>query len=1097
MKKICLLAIVCLSCGVVSAQSSVLSSGDWWRLRVEATGMYRVTTAEVPGLQGAAVGSIGLYGAGGDQLSTYNSETPTSDLRPLAVDVRDGNGNGVFDAGDELLFFGEGTDVWRYDTWDARWEMRRHAYATANCYYLTTAAAEPRRIATAAAVEPDTVLTSYTAVTAVHNDMVNVFHTGQTWLGEKFSGTVGSRSFTLSLPAAATGIKLRYALASKSSTTCYFDVSTQGISNRHVIISSAVYATYLEATANHTRTLTFNITYLPGEGTAEGYLDFIEMSGFVPLTFGGGQMVVHNERHRGSTARYEIGGTGAGTRVWEVTKAGAEREMALAGGAWSDSTGAGRCYAVFDGSSYLAPAAVTKLANQDLHGSAQADYVIVCNSAFKSQAQRLAALHEVMDGYTTAVVTDGQVYNEFSSGKPDPMAIRAYMRHLRQTYPEAAPRWLLLFGKATYDPRDLLGYGLPTVVTYETPSSFDEDGISFCSDDMMGYLDAAEHGSSSESLDIGIGRLPAKNAAEADRMVDKIEGYMTHRDLAEGNGRGDWRNYVVLLADDADPSRTGDTSFAHSSESTARRIKSLFPTLNIERLYADAYRQQSGAIGSFYPDLNNALRQRMNYGCLLLNYVGHGSLKYIGTERYIEPSDVAAYANRDRLPLMVTSTCSYGWHDHPDDESGAELCLLADGAAIGVVSASRPISHTERFNTDLILYVLNPANTVGDALRMAKNRTAVSMSIGLTGDPALRLSVPQNRVVVTHVDGRAVQEGVADTATALSEVTVRGEVRDADGQLLEDFEGMVYPIVFDRETESHTLANDNPGTEVSFMQQKSILYKGSEPVNGGRFEYRFTVPRDVPYQYDFGKLSHYAVSGTEDAAGSYGQLLLGGLNEEVEISETRPEIRLFMGDTNFLSGGLTDENPTLVALLRDSVGINSFGSGLGHDITAMLDDNGGSLVVLNDFYEPDVDDSRSGTLRYTFSGLEPGVHKLTLKVWNFWGYSNSETILFRVRGGDTASFSRLKAYPNPATGYVNIHFETNNPSAVESATLNIYSSHGAVVCSFAPTVTDGSYVVGPVRWDVDGMAPGVYMARMLVTTADGETYQSTAKVIVR
>jgi hypothetical protein len=1080
-----------------AAQSSVLSSGDWWRLRAEGTGMYRVTVADVPGLQGAAVGSIGLYGAGGGQLSTYNRETPTADLQPVAIDVRDANGNGVFDAADAVLFFGEGADVWRYDGSDMRWELRRHAYARANYYYLTTAAAAPLRIAPVASASADTVLRHYTAVAAVNNDLVNIFGTGQTWLGEKFTATVASRTFTLSLPATATDIKLRYALASHSSATGVFSVRTQGLSVSHSISSAMVYGTWLEATNAAVRDLTFTIGYSAGEGTAEGYLDFIEMSGRVPLSFGGGQLVVRDVRGGGQVAAYAAEGASGSMRVWDVSDAGRERELATADGMWSDSTGGARQYVLFDGSSFLSPAGVERVKNQDLHGNGPVDYVIVCNGTFKGVASRLASLHEVMDNVSATVVTDEEVYNEFSSGKQDPMAIRSYMRWLRNRWPDAPPRWLLLMGKATYDPKDIEGRGLPTVATYETPFSFDEEGVSFCSDDFMGYLDEDEHGSSSESLDIAVGRLPAKSVAEATHMVDKIEGYMTRRDLTEGSGRGDWRNYVALLADDADPSRVGDTAFASSSEKTADRIKERFPRLNIDRLYADAYRQQSGAIGSYYPDLNNALRKRMDYGCLLLNYVGHGSLKYIGTERYIEPSDLAAYANKDRLPMLVASTCSYGWHDKTDEESGAELCLLADGGMVAVVSAARPISHTERFNTDLVVNALDPANTIGDALRMAKNRTSVSPSIGLTGDPALRLSVPSNRVVVTEIDGRAIDTAVADTATALSVVTVRGEVQNAEGALLTDFDGMIYPIVFDRETWSSTLANDNPGAEVRFRQQKSIFYKGSERVSGGVFEYSFTVPKDVPYEYDFGKLSHYAVSGSEDASGYYGNILFGGLNEDAGIYETRPEIRLFMGDTNFRSGGLTGENPTLVALLSDKVGINAFGSGLGHDITATLDGGTGKLVVLNDFYEQDVEDSRKGTVRYSFSGLEPGVHALTLKVWNIWGYSNSATILFRVRGEDTVCFSKLRAYPNPAKEYATLHYETNGVAAIESAVLQIYSSHGALVHTCTPTLSEGSFVVGPVRWDLSGVAPGIYMARMLVTTKDGETHQAATKVVVR
>lgn len=1085
-----------LSGRVVVAQSSVLADGQWWQLKVDAAGIYRVGVAEIPSLQGAAVGSIGLYGMGGEMLSTNNAVTPTSDLQPVAVDVVDVNGNGLFDVADYILFYGEGTDVWRYDTYDARWELRRHSYATSNYYYLTTSATSPLRISGVGAMEADVTVGTYTAVVAVNNDLTSVMHTGQLWMGEKFSSGITSRNFTLTLPATASNIKLRYALAINSSLPSSFSFSTSGLSRSHRFGGRDAYGSWLEATSSQARSLTFEIRFTPGESTAEGWLDYIEMTGKVPLSYGGGQTIVRTEEAAGQVAAYTIGG-GLTPRVWDVTRAGQEREMSVADGRWTDSCGEARQYVMFDLSSLKTPAAVTALANQDLHGGPQADFVIVCNPAFRQQADRLANLHAVVDDITVTVVTDREVYNEFSSGKQDPMAIRAYMRHLRATYPDASPRWLLLFGKASYDPRDIMGLGLPTVVTYETTTSFGDDGASYCSDDIMGYLDPTETGSPLQTLDIGVGRLPARNTAEADAMVDKIEGYMMRRDLAENNGRGDWRNSVTLLADDADVGHPGDTSFAHSSEVTASRIKQQFPYINIDRLYADAFRQQSGAIGSFYPDLNNALRQRMNYGCVILNYVGHGSQKYIGTERYIEPSDIDGYSNYDRLPLLVASTCSYGWQDLPDDLCGSEMCLHARGGMVGVVSAARPISHTERFDTDVILFALDPANTIGDALRMAKNHTSVSPCIGLLGDPALHLSVPTNRVVVTAVGDHQVQPGVVDTATVLSEVTVRGEIRGADGTLLSDFDGMVYPIVFDRETQATTLANDNPGTELCFVQQKSVLYKGSERVEGGRFEYTFTVPRDVQYQYDYGRLSHYAVSGTEDATGSYSNILFGGMNEDVVISEVRPEIRLFIGDTNFRNGGLADENPTLVALLADSVGINAFGSGLGHDITATLDGIAGSIVVLNDFYQPDIDNPRSGEVRYTFSDITPGVHTLTLKAWNIWGYSSEATISFCVRPSSAPGVSALTVSPNPATDYALFHYEVSSPDKVSSATLQIYTIQGALVKSFIPVALGDSRVLGPVRWDLSDVQPGFYIARMMVTFEDGEVRQSTTKVVVR
>ena len=1097
-----ILALCLLTTLAAAAQGgSPLSSGQWWSLEVRECGAYRVTVSDVPALQGAAVNAIGLYGSDGAVLPLANSDLPDGALNPLPIEVVDRNGNGVFDANDELHFYGEGTGRWRYKTTDRRWEHIQHPYASSNFYYLTTTAAQPLRIATAGTTTADTVVSDYSAVARWENDLENIFESGQIWMGEKFSTTVQQRSFTLSLPSGSGAVRLRYALASTSSVASAFRVHCGSFSQTHYIQPSVVYNTLLESMAAAGTVPTFDITFIPGESTANGYLDYLELNTYAPLTFGGGQKIVRNERGTGRTVGYHCNGTSA-MRVWDVSDPQQVRELPVANSQWADPLTAAKSYLLFDGSTYLTPASVSTVANQDLAGMAAADYIIVCHPALLAQGERLATLHSIMDGLDAVAVTDRQVYNEFSSGKPDPMAFRALLRHLTKAHPDHEPQYIAFLGKATYDPRDILGAasnGLTTVVTYQSVNSFDDEGGSICSDDMVGYLDDDENGTASQSLDVAVGRLPAKNLAEATHLVDKIEAYMMRRDLdddASGNP-GDWRNYVALLADDADPSHPGDTIFAHSSEYAAQQIKARFPDLNIDRLYADAYHQQSGAIGSFYPELNNALRQRVNYGCLLLNYIGHGSAKYIGTERYIEPSDIAAYTNRDRLPLVVTSTCSYGRHDSPTELCGAELFVLAETGAIAVVSATRKVSHVQRFNTDVILFSLDTAHSIGEALRLAKNRTAVSMSFGLTGDPALYLSRPRNRVVVTEINHRPVTDGVDDTATVLSEVTISGEVRDPNGNLLDDFDGWVYPVVFDREMRSHTLANDNPGTEVAFMQQKSMLYKGTEAVSGGRFEYHFTVPRDVAYQYAHGKLSHYARSGNDDAAGSYTNILFGGFDENAQIGDACPTIRLFMGDTNFRDGGLTDNSPTLLALLSDSVGINAVGSGLGHDITAIIDGNPGSLIVLGEMYEPDPGDSRSGTVRYTLTGLSAGCHTLTLKAWNIWGNSASADIHFRVASTDTLQVSTLSVSPNPASDQAVFHYETNSPTAITSAELQIYSTSGARIATFVPSVNEGSYVVGPVVWDVRGVKPGIYLARMLVTTADGDRRQSTAKVAVR
>ncbi len=1079
------------------AGQSVFSEGRWWKLSATASGVYRITTGDIPALAGVRVDSLAVYGMGSGMLSTYNSETPTDGLQQLAIEVRDRNGNGLFDADDDLLFYGEGAEEWRYDGGLQRWTFTHHAYATENCYYLTASAVAPKRIAVAAPVSTDTAITTHTVMTHIDNDLVNVYKTGQLWMGEKLTSAVPSRTFDLRLPGThISAVKVRWAVAIHNTTSGSFSLTANGYNRGETLTASNPYRTVTDAMDADAQSYTFTLSFSPSDNSGSGYLDFIELTATADITFDGGQQLIREDGLQTSGAEYRMTSSDAAVRVWEVTAAGGEREMQLTNGAWSDAAGTARLYVAFDDYSYLTPEAIAPLAHQNLHGSTAADLVVVSHPAFLESASRIATLHELFDTLTTLVTTDKEVYNEFSSGKQDPMAIRALLRWLKERYPTRPPRYLLLFGKGNYDNRDLLGNGLPTVVTYETPYSFDDDGLSYASDDMLGYLAPNGRGTNTEVLEVSVGRLPARDTDEAAQMVDKIEGYITRRDLQDENCRGDWRNYVALLADDADPGHSGDSLFAHSSEVIATAIKNTYSQLNLDRLYADAFHQASGAIGSYYPDLNNALRQRMNYGCLLLNYIGHGSSAYIGTERYIEPADITSYTNTDRLPLFVTSTCSYGHYDQPDELCGAEACLMAPAAAIGVIAASRPISHVERFNKDVVMYALDASNTIGDALRKAKNRTAVSMSIGLIGDPALRLSQPTNRVKVTHINATPVDDNSDVTADVLSLVTVSGEIQDADGQLVDNFDGIIYPVVYDREMRTTTLANDNPGTEVSFWQQKTVLYKGSHAVSGGRFEYSFIVPMDVSYRYDYAKLSHYAKNLSDHASGSFTHLMLGGMSDSAYDGALPPTIRLFIGDTLFRDGGLTGPSPTLLALISDSAGIN-IGTGLGHDITAFLDDNPGSLVVLNDLFQSDIADSRRGSVTYTFRDLTPGRHTVTVKAWNIFGLSSSAAVPFVVYGSDTLTFSKLTCAPNPATTRAVFSLRVNNPDEIVSAELQIYSLYGQLIYRYIPAINLGTFLVGPVFWDLSSVPPGLYVARMVLSCSDGETRQVSTKCIVR
>lgn len=1068
------------------ANNSVLREGSWYKIGVEASGVYRLSPNELPALQGLPFSQIALYSGHARQIDEALGDDYTDDLRPHAYKAVDENHNGIVDATDCLLFYAEGATTWRWDDSQQRYLHQRHAYDQRNYLFLRTDAEAPLQISSApqlAANQPD--VNTFTLCGLYEEENLNTHNSGQVWVSEKFlNGT--AKSFTVGMPPlGSSSLQARLALAAPEGNGRFI----VACGNRQQEFSLSNNQDYnIFATLFDGHSTTFDLTFTSSNG-ANGYLDYIELNAVSTATFGSSALLLHSSQGlgEGHVARMVVGLSGEVPTVWEVTRPHLASEIPTksdnATVSFTAAADQPRDFILFTTAQALTPASVNTLPNQNLHAASTPDLLIVTHPQLIDQAQRLALLHETMDGMEVMVATQDQVFNEFSSGKCDPMALRNLLR--KMSAGERQPHHLLLFGKGTYDNRDLLGKGFTTVVTYQNPESFNTNSQHSASDDIYGPY--------------SIGRLPAKNPEEASRLVDKIERYMLRIDLEDNTARGDWRTYVTLLSDDADPSQAGDVEFVTSSEYLAQQIETQNPWINLDKIYADAYQQQSGTIGSYYPDVNNALKQRMDYGCLLLNYIGHGSDQYIGTERYMEQADIENYRNFDRLPFFVTSTCSFGKFDKIDGECGSEAFVLAQGAGVGCVAAARPISHIRAFNTCLATASLNPTNTIGDALRMAKERYPMAQNVAITlmGDPALKLCFPEHEVVVTAINGKGVEEGVCDSALVLSRVTIEGEIRNQNGQLQSDFNGIIYPIVFDRKQACRTLANDNEGTEVDFAQQKSILYKGCDTVMGGRFSYSFIVPRDVAYQYGAARLSHYAKSTAlgSDAAGAYNQLMLGGFDESVDISESRPEIRLFMGDTTFLPGGTTDPDATLLALLRDSIGINAVGAGLGHDITALLDDNASDILILNDFYETDVADPTLGHIRYQFTNLAPGHHTLTLKAWNIFNYSSSATLDFVVRGSDSLAIASVRPYPNPThDGRVTLNVNHNCPDHIAEAYIEVFDLWGHRVARLSPTLADGSYSFS-ATCNLQGKPNGLYLARAVIVTDEGATLSETAKIV--
>ncbi|MDY5968858.1 MAG: C25 family cysteine peptidase, partial [Bacteroidales bacterium] len=530
--------------GTGHAAHSVLRNGAWYRLAIPTTGIYGVTTDNVAELAGVSIGRVGVYGQPGGMLSESNADARPDDLPQLSAMVVDNNGNGVFDASDRLVFYAQGADAWRYGE-DSLFHHERNGYDNHNYVFLRLDGMA-KGVSTAATVAVQGEPIQYFDYRAVHDvDEVNTHEGGIVWVGERFSAGAAQRTITMTLPGVPRygQVDAAYALASLSpSATFSVDLNGGGT-------TSLSFSKYKPYESRHTRfsvtsaMLNFNISY-HSDGSGLGYLDYIVVNAQVPLRFQNGQTAFRSVRTTNGNATYAIANANGAMQVWDVTDYDSVVAVPITlNGSTASFTAPHdeiREYVAFDGSHYLSPSAVAAVECQDLHGQANPDMVIVANAAYVQQAQALASLHDICDNLSTLVVTDRQVFNEFSGGKQDPMALREMMRMFYKRHAQnnalPAPRYLLLFGKGSYDNRDILKHGATTVVTYVSQTSFSED-YAYSSDDLFGYLDDDETGETYESLDLSIGRLPAKSKAEADLFVKKITRYMTRADLNDSTQR--------------------------------------------------------------------------------------------------------------------------------------------------------------------------------------------------------------------------------------------------------------------------------------------------------------------------------------------------------------------------------------------------------------------------------------------------------------------------------------------------------------------------------------------------------------------------------
>ena len=1137
LKKKQLLIACFLGCVIITAAqrqykpSSILSSGTIFKIAVAEAGIYKLDLAFLTSLgvntANLSSATLRLFGNGGQMLSEANNGDWVDDLVENAIQVVDGN-DGLLNGSDYILFYANGPHSWIKDSANQRFRHQKNLYSDRSYYFLAVGGAGKRIADAIPFPDPAVTITSSSGRYFHELDTVNFLSSGREWYGEEFSSLPGrqlTRNFPLDLPnvLAGTTLDVRTHLISRSagagssfaisiSNTPAGQINLPPVGTGPYDLFAREASSSNAAIASATNNLVY--TYAPGSVNAQGWLNWFEVFYRQQLSLSAvNQLLFRDWSSVGNqTGQFLINGATAATQVWDITDPATPLKMqgVLNGGTLAFTNDCSRLheYVAFTGTGFLVPVAAGRVANQDLHASSPADYIIITHPPFLSQAERLAQFHRQRNGFRTIVVTTEQVYAEFGSGSPDPVAIRDFIKMYFDKYgadPANRPRYLLLFGDASYDYKNRLPGNTNFVPAYENQLSLDILGT-YASDDFYGFLEDTEDINSGvvvNTLDIGIGRVPAKNGTEAKNFVDKVEAYFSSKSY------GPWRNNLLFIADDED-----QNLHLQDAEIITATAASAAPVFDQQKIYLDAFRQESGSGGSRYPQVNLAINNQVYNGVLMWNFTGHGGPNRLTEETVLDQEMVNGWNNANRLPLFITATCDFAPFDNPSVNSlGENILLRPNTGAIALMTTTRIVfAFSNRvMNDNYMRYALQPdANgryrSLGDAVKDAKNFTYQSSAditnnrkFTLLGDPAMTLAFPSIQARPLRINSRPVSQ--ADTLQATEKITIEGEITDLQGNVLTDFNGYVYPSVFDKPRQLTTLANDPGSQPTTFTTQTNLLFKGKTSVSAGRFSFSFKVPKDINYQYGNGKLSLYAENGTRDGTGSFNGFLVGGSSNAGNDDKEGPEIKAFLNDERFVSGGLTNENPVLLLKLSDSSGINTVGTGIGHDIVATLDNDNDRYFVLNDFYQGDQDSYQKGTVRFQLTDLEPGKHTLKIKAWDVM--NNSEEILldFIVAKDEDLEISHVLNYPNPFTTYTQFWFEHNKPGQDLLVRVQIFTVSGRVIKMIERTINTAGNRSIELDWDGKDqygqkIGRGVYLYKLSVIVPGKSRKEKIEKLVI-
>lgn len=1099
--------------------NSVLANGTWYKFEAEKEGIYKITYQMLAsyGIDPATVNpkTIKIYNNGGKVLPEKQSIAVPTDLVENAIIVV-GEEDNRFDSGDYILFYGRGTDFWYTTPGLSKISRASHPYALKNYYWITSGGSQGKRMADKSSLQTasDVLQQSTPAFKFLQEELFNLAKSGRNFFGEEFDMTNKSRTYMNLLEGLVPGSKINYkgqfvnsdmnnvSLAvEEHSTTVYSgfllgrrNQSWSEYSNGYLNTFSGSYTGALP----ENRSL-LKITYNAAQAVSKGYLDYFEIYYTRNLDAANNELIFYSPDTT-AVIEYPLSGfSSSDIYVFDVTDFSSVKKITNPS-VWSGSefkfkaselSGNISKYIALEKSAILTPANPLPVQNSNVLGiQPGAKLIIIANKEFQTQAEQFKQYKEteVPLPISTVVVYQDEILNEFSGGLQDPSALRNFIKYAYQNW-QVAPEYVLFFGDGTYDYKNIEGgnQNKNFILTFQTIESLHEV-YSSTYDDYFVRVDG-------DNLypDLSLGRFPIQTANDAAIILSKIRDYET------GYNVGEWRNKITLVADDAVGENWEGDLHSKPSENVSNTIP---PSYDFNKIFLSAYPIVITSSGKRIPSANTDIINAMNEGSIIVNYVGHGNPRVWAHEQVFDKDISIPQLNNSNYFFLTAATCDFGDFDKPSLQSGAEeLFLKENGGSIGSFTASRLVFAGENISLMYKLFekmFFTPRDTLNYMIPLGKIflSTKVDFHSGsndqkyhLLGDPTLRLNVPHFSAKIDSISGQR-----PDTLTnikALSDVNIKGHILTPTGEKWNNFNGEGILSVYDSQRE-FTLKQDNISLHQVSMQGGQI-FRGRISVTNGEYDASFVVPKDISYENKRGKAVLYFTGENTDGVGYSNSFTVGGTDTGAVNDNSGPSMEIYFDDINSTAAYLANPNSKLIVKLQDKSGLNTTGTGIGHKLEGILNEDKNNPIDFTDYFLGDINaGGKSGKVEYKFNGLDLGEYKIEIKAWDVFNNFTTETAFFNVVSGDNLVIRDVYNYPNPFSSNTTFTFQQNLNRLID-VKIKVYSVAGRLIKNIERFSLNDKFVA--IDWDgrdEDGnlIANGTYLYKIIIKTTDGQYSES-------